>query len=548
MFQRLRNRVGRRGPVASTAPRDRDAATSSKSFLSTTVLIASLLIIALISTWITALILHRFDYKRQIIINDFLTPGDESPSDSKSGTSGNFGKEAADLFAADLNDILQQGSYGSGWVRSGKLRIAQPFEGIPQIPVSKSYGIEIQGISVDQLIQAWNALRYDQQFVSGDLIATPGSPARHVLQISLRSDHSAQRWTSQPFLASQQELFAAIQKLAEEFVEDTNPEIAGRYYMATDQSSKAIEVFTAWRQNQPDLPEPNLYLAKILVFQEHYQPASSLAEQAENLISHVSRKDRLRINSEVEFVKAMVAWGSGNFEHVEEYLSDSQSKQPYALRNLGRIYFEKQLYTDAEKSLQRALKLNERDFEAEMLLGQIFFAENNNPQAVLAFDSALQINPLSSKAADSYLKALHAANRDVDAAQYCHEWVGSNPKESPVLTDTTGDIYLLCAQAEKATHSANDDILRWYYAEALKQHEEDPDSLFSSLVDSMPQVLCQGNNEHKMITGPTRSDEQEAWRATAARTLITMLHRRLPVDKQAAVLIKDCERSLQTTP
>jgi hypothetical protein len=42
---------------------------------------------------IAALTLRRSDYKQQIIINDFLVPTDSA---SKSGASGDFGKEVAE--------------------------------------------------------------------------------------------------------------------------------------------------------------------------------------------------------------------------------------------------------------------------------------------------------------------------------------------------------------------------------------------------------------------------------------------------------------------
>jgi len=514
----------------------------SKSFPPARLLVV-LAIAAVIVGALVAALMRRLDYKEQIIINDFLVPTDSASSDSKSGPSGDFGKEVADIFASDLNDIIQQGSVFGKSYGGGKRRISQPFSDIPKIPVSKSYGIEIQGISIDQLLKAWNALRYDQQLVSGDIIPAANSHDRYVLQISLRSERAAQHWTSRPFLASQRELFAAMQATAEDFVTNTNPEIAGRYFLATKQYSRAIQVFTYWLKLEPARPEPNLYLAKTLIFNGEYERAEVFASRALNSISLSAGKSRQQMQTEGELAKATALWGAGDFKDAELLFVDRLSKQPNALNNLGVLYLEKARYADAERVLQQALKLDSGDFDAAIVLGQVYTADQHDAEAAAAFKSALQIKPTSSEAADSYLAALHAAKRDQEASQFCHSWVGTTMGAEALVTDAAPDLYVLCALAEKEMKPIKIAALALYYVEALARPEGGGSRsvLFSDMVETMPGVLCQENSDQSV--GANQSGEQTARLAAATHTLTGILRRRPSPDPSAAGLIKNCESS-----
>ncbi len=545
-FWRLRALFWHKRPHDPSALPRTGRTKAPKSFLSTTLLVALAIGGAAAGALIAALVLRRLDYKQQIIINDFLVPTDSASSDSKSGTAGDFGKEVADIFASDLNDIIQQGSGFSGKsYGSGKRRISEPFTDIPKIPVSKSYGIEIQGISIDQLLKAWNALRYDQQLVSGDIIPAANSHGRYVLQISLRSERAAQHWTSRPFLASERELFAAMQATAEDFVTNTNPEIAGRYFLATKQYSRAIQVFTYWLKLEPARPEPNLYLAKTLIFNGEYERAGVFASRALNSISLSAGKSRQQMQTEGELAKATALWGAGDFKDAELLFVDRLSKQPNALNNLGVLYLEKARYADAERVLQQALKLDSGDFDAAIILGQVYTADHNDAEAVTAVSRALQIRPTSPEAADSYLAALHAAKRDEEASQFCHAWAGATMGAEALVTDAAQDLYVLCAQAEKEMKKVEMPALALYYVEALARPEGEGSRsvLFSDMVDTMPGVLCQGNNDRNLLGGGNQSDEQTARLAAATHTLTGILRKRASVDPTAAGLIKNCESS-----
>jgi len=532
-------------PADSAALKGNHRTRPSKSFLSTTLLVALAIVAVAAGALIAALTLRRFDNKQQIIINDFLVSTDSASSDSKSAASGDFGKEVADIFASDLNDIIQQ---GSGFGKSdGMVRgISHPFTEMFKIPVSKSYGIEIQGISIDQLLKAWNVLRYDQQLVSGDIIPATNSNGRYVLQILLRSDTAARHWTSRrPFLASDKELFAAMQAIAEDFVTNMNPEIAGRYFLATKQYSRAIQVFGDWLKLHPERPEPSLYLAKTLTLDGEYDRAEVFADRALSSISLIAQKNRQQMQTEIELAKATALWGTGDFQGAESLIVDRLSKQPYALNNLGILYLARDQYDNAERVLKKALQHYPGNFGAAMGLGQVYSADHRDADAAAAFKSALQVRPTSSQAADSYLAALHAAKRDQEASQFCHSWVGATMSAGALITDATQDLYVLCAQAEKEMKKVKMPALALYYVEALARPigEGSQAALSSAMVDTMPEVLCRGNNDGDLLGGANQSGEQTARLAAATYTLTGILRNRAPVDPTAAGLIKNCESS-----
>ena len=530
-------------------PHRNGRARSAKSLLSATLVLALAVAVVVASAIISALALRRFDYKQQITINDFLVSADSASSDSKSGTSGDFGKEVADIFAGDLNDIIQTGSGFSGnSYGSGKRRISQPFTNIPKIPVSKSYGIEIQGISIDQLLKAWSTLRYDQQTISGDIVPVANSPGRYVLQLSLRSDSAVQPFRSGPFLASDKELFAAMRATAEDFVANTNPEIAGRYFIATKQYSRAIQVFTSWLKGAAPRPEPNLYLAKTLILDGEYDRAEVFADRALSSISLGARKNRQQMQTESELAKATALWGAGDSKDAESILAGALHDQPYAQSNLGVLYLEKGQYKDAEKVLQSALAHPPADFGAAMALGQAYTLDHsdsaNDNAAVTAFARALKIRPTSSEAADSYLAALHTAKRDQEASPFCHSWVGTTLGAEALVTDATQDLYVLCAQAEKEMKPIKASALALYYVEALARPvgQGSQAVLFSDMIDTIPDVLCQANNDRSLLGGGNQT-EQTGRLAAATHTLSGILRNRASDDRIAAGRVKSCEIS-----
>jgi Tfp pilus assembly protein PilF len=330
----------------------------------------------------------------------------------------------------------------------------------------------------------------------------------------------------------------------------TNPEIAGRFYLANRQYSRAVPVFAGWLILDPDRPEPSLYLAKTLVLEGEFGRARVFAEKALGSVSRAAPKNRKRLQLDATLAKATAQWGSGDSPSAEALFTrpplDTNSS---ACNNLGVLYLQEASrnparYADAEKALQHALALDGQNFGAATSLGQTYSAEGKQQQAADAFKMALKIRPTSAEVADSYLQASHAANRDQDASEFCHAWVGDQFGGDAIVTDSTHDLYVLCAQAERGAKSASAPALALYYSEALARAEAGGEQgfLFSNLVDSMPDVLCPVPNPNHPVL---ETLDAEARRAAAVRSLTALLRKRAPADPRAAALVKNCERLIQ---
>jgi len=554
-------------PAATPAPAHSGSGEKGGSFLSNTFWLVVGLAVAVVIGAGIARFLHHYSYKKQIIIHDFLLSGPSgsadsqhsgepkstSKSESAPAPSADFGKEVSDFLAADLNDIIQQGSglagssYHAGRSRTDQLDswVSQPFDGIPRIPVSKSYGIEIQGISVDQIINTWNSLRFDQHVISGDLVPAPG--ARYVLQVSLRSDRGFGHWASDAFLPSEPELSVAIQALAERLVIDNNPEIAGRFYLANHQYSRAVPVFLRWLTWDPGAPEPNLYLAKSLVLEGEYDRALQFAQDALDSASRETPRNRLRLQLDAQLAKATALWGAGSATQAEAIFAGPLNQQADAQSNLGVLYLGEAIhqparYQDAERVLKLAIRLDPQNFGAEMSLGQTYAAEGKQPQAAAAYRSAAQLKPDSPQAADAYLDALHKTHDDPLITYFCHTWVGTKPAADQLLTDPTHDLYVLCAQAENELKSNKNSALALYYSEALLRPISDgvQGQLFSDQVDIMPQVLCPPPGAPPLTSG---SDAAAARIGEATVKLTLLLRNRAKAgDKNASAALSGCEK------
>ncbi len=352
------------GAAAAKAPPEKS------SLLDKGVLLAIVVAAGALLALVAGLLLRRFDSKQQLIVNDFLVtaPGGAT-------VSGDLGKEVADLFANDLNDIIQGGSSysGIGYSTSGKYRQTPPFDGVPRVPVSKSYGLQIEGVSVDEILKIWNDVRYDQQVISGDILPTKSKTPEYVLQISLRTDEAGYHWTSQPFAASHDEMASEVRRVAEAFVKDTNPEIAGCYFLSLTPPdyADAVETFTEWLKREPQRAEPNLYLAKTFIQQGNYAGAKVFAERAAAAVPLAAHGIRQRLRVSSAMAEATALWGTGDKKDAEQqFKSPLLANQPYASNQLGLLYLELQKYAAAEETLNDVLRRAPQDFGAQMILGQ----------------------------------------------------------------------------------------------------------------------------------------------------------------------------------
>jgi tetratricopeptide (TPR) repeat protein len=198
------------------------------------------------------------------------------------------GKEASNIVIDILNrnatdSSLFEGSDYYQYDHHG----AQPvvLKGTIKIPVESSYGIEVNGISIDSLVKVYDLIRYQQWIIGGDIVS---SPEGIVAKIRLNRDGSAKSWQTDPRphpIASNLVENATALMLAEE-----NPELLGRAYLGEGHYTEAAKVFQQWALRYPREWKPYYYLSLSYDFRGEAQKASNLANWCAQIMDH--QKDR----------------------------------------------------------------------------------------------------------------------------------------------------------------------------------------------------------------------------------------------------------------
>jgi len=444
----------KRKSVKTSAPEGKEGLRDLLGHVLTNGLILTLSIVAAIGLgMLTAWSVGRINPKTQIILAGFTGPFNQKSADSTV-----LARQASDLFSDDLNEIIEVGrSYAGTSQRFGsKSPQGQPLDQVPQIPISRTYGIELNGISIDQVINIWNRTRYTQETVSGDIIPASAGEGHYVLYVSWRTENATYHWTTSPFSGNEKELQAAAQDAAIQFASETNPEIAGRYFLSQapnspDAIARAIAVFDRWLGREPDRPEPYFYLAKSYDAAASFVEAMPFALRAEQLINHAPRHSRRSLQTSINLAKSLQYFatpdpgGNGFTAFVNQQLPQNAS----ALSNLGLRYIQLQKYKDAETILEKAHNFNPGDPVVDAGLGKAHEADGDFLNAAIEYRTALALHPTSSAAVADYLSALNKLKDYSDAAAYCRSWIYPAAGVAGIVSDKDSvELYLSCAQAE----------------------------------------------------------------------------------------------------
>jgi tetratricopeptide (TPR) repeat protein len=250
-----------------------------------------------------------------------------------------FGKQAFDTLSNEINEIIQTGSSFIGNQNaSSKSQGTQPFDPIPQIPISRSYGIEIKGVSVDQLMNIWNNIRYNQETVSGDIFPVKDSADQVAVYMSWSSSGETYHWTSPGFAPTDSALELSLWNTAEHFIKETNPEIAGRYYLSKQDYRDAITAFKEWMILEPFRPEPYLYLAKTFDLIGDFGKATQFSDRALELLARALRKSRNRVRVGVYLVESLSLFESRDDQDVsrlQRFVDANLPNDPNARQELS---------------------------------------------------------------------------------------------------------------------------------------------------------------------------------------------------------------------
>jgi hypothetical protein len=192
------------------------------------------------------------------------------------------GKSASDTVVDILNDAASHAAqfHGTDYYNIDVAAGAQPvsLHQAIRVPIQTSYGIELKGISVDNILHLYDQARYDQWIIGGDVVSTPKGL---VGRIRLNNAREAKSWeTPADAGASPTKLVrdATYLMLASEV-----PELLGQNYLQQAEYPAAEKVFRQWALEDPQNWKPSYYLSLVYSYQNKGQEASSLANWSKNL-------------------------------------------------------------------------------------------------------------------------------------------------------------------------------------------------------------------------------------------------------------------------
>lgn len=528
--------------LSPQAPRNHPASEGLFSQLFTGGLVVTLLLVACgLIAMLVGDCIRAVDPKTEIILAGFT-----GPFDLKADSGNVLGKQASDIFSDDVNEIIEIGSkYVGNQQASGKSRQAQPFDSVPQVPISRNYGIAIQGISIDQLISIWHTIRYDQETVSGDIVPVDNVPGKYVLYLSWKEKSSSANWTSRPFSGTDGEMEAVLDDAARHFVQETNPEIAGRYYLNQEQYAQAVATFSDWMGREPWRPEPFLYLAKTFDSTGDYSRGLPFADRAQALLQAAPRRARKSLQGGIYLAESLQYFYAKDpdLTGFQSYVDRNLPNDPSALTNLGLRALEKGQYGKAEGFLKQALARNQGDFPAEIFLGETYEGQGNHLSAAQAYQTALRLSPQSSPAATGYVEALYQAKDYRDAATFCSSWIYPEGGSTGVIrTIKDRDLFFLCAEAEQASGDPSKDRLRWYYVQSLIHPEGEQPDVSAAIADS--KMLVSMHNSVCLVSGPPLPPglERTQWIAATA-ALEDAITRRSSLESSMQPFAQDCKQT-----
>jgi hypothetical protein len=192
------------------------------------------------------------------------------------------GKNAADIFVDQVNETAKAAQAFRGSVFSSKHHYGH-VPNLFRVPVQSSYGLQISGISIDDLISLYRRVRYDQWKVSGDIFK---NGSNITVRVRFGRGQDSQDWEISPAQDGKAE--AAVRLIAREMLAANQPEAMGRAYLewglqAMDPAQKnalyaqAVDNFRSWAMSGPENALPFYYMAVAYSFKREQQNSLDLA-------------------------------------------------------------------------------------------------------------------------------------------------------------------------------------------------------------------------------------------------------------------------------
>jgi hypothetical protein len=183
---------------------------------------------------------------QQVVVHPFEVSSDLAKDLMISGTT------VSDIVSDDANKIAIEGGQFSGLVPGSS---SNHFGAIPKtvhIPVKTSIPLTTKGISLDDAIQIYDWLRYDQVIISGDIYAADKTHA--YVRMRVEGNRIEDSWVTpfDPSLPLEDTLKAeSIRAMVR-----INPDLVGRMYLKNHDLPNALKTFAGWTRIEPLNPLP----------------------------------------------------------------------------------------------------------------------------------------------------------------------------------------------------------------------------------------------------------------------------------------------------
>ena len=209
--------------------------------------------------------------------------------------------------------------------------------------------------------------------------------------------------------------------LAPKVIAGINPEMSARYYanlaVACETSgcrkpyaAEAVRLCSVWVTQEPQQPKAFFYLGYAFYQEEEYENAVSAIDQA------------IRLNPRFGIaynLKGMVLMRLRKYPEAEEALT--KAKTPNSLSNLGAVELAQGNYTSAVSYYRKAIEVDPNNAGNYSKLGMALLGlgGNENADAILSFQKALDLKPTIYPALAGLVLALARTGRADEALRRC---------------------------------------------------------------------------------------------------------------------------------
>jgi tetratricopeptide (TPR) repeat protein len=343
------------------------------------------------------------------------------------------GKVLADLIVDSLRQMLQQGAGFSGNAASSKKNLSE-IPDMPEIPVERTYGLEIQGISLDKVLEIWTHIRYHEYQVSGDMLSTTGEMP--VVILRYKTEGRGKKLDAHLTATDLATLEKTISGLTLELLEDINPQVAAQYLMAEANSCNfsgadcptalraAVDFSWKWTKNEPQNPKALYLLGRALADAGQSKEALFFLNQSLQLDPRSAKAWHSK-------GYALMVMGEACGARCAFLTSLSIKELPTTLLNLGILEGRRGRFQDAEVYHGEALSLDPEYVGALLSLGYDLFHLKRYREAAEKYRQAYMLDPGNDRALYGLVTSLAAAGQTDQAVQVCElaQWLDPNRGE-----------------------------------------------------------------------------------------------------------------------